>query len=148
MSSNYLLNMYQNNATVRCNHFNRVRHLLLWDALWLNVIHVHLIFLTTIISRAYPCLYFIDALLQQLLTYFQIACRSTPLQIQSYKAFSLSLCRRVSRWSWSNWGVCHVMLQSRHTMGSLLVALQKVDMMLNVVVESMFHSRKILSCRR
>lgn len=148
MSSNYLLNMYQNNATVRCNHFNRVRHLLLWDALWLNVIHVHLIFLTTIISRAYPCLYFIDALLQQLLTYFQIACRSTPLQIQSYKAFSLSLCRRVSRWSWSNWGVCHVMLQSRHTMGSLLVALQKVDMMLNVVVESMYHSRKILSCRR
>lgn len=34
MSSNYLLNMYQNNATVRCNLFNRVRHLLLWDALW------------------------------------------------------------------------------------------------------------------
>lgn len=148
MSSNYLLNIYQNNATVRCNHFNRSDIFYSEMHCELNVIHVYFLFLTTIISRAYPCLYFIDALLQQLLTYFQIACRSTPFQIQSYKAFSLSLCRRVSRWSWSNWGVCHVMLQSWHTMGSLLVALQKVDMMLNEVVEKMFHSRKIWSCRR
>ena len=48
----------------------------------------------------------------------------TAIRTQSYNPFSLSLWRRVSRCSCSSCGVCHVMLHSRHRMGSLLVELQ------------------------